>query len=133
MFYFLRQTIEIASMANRLRFLSADLLTPANRLSKAMPEMTRIWEIDASQGHPEFKFHIREPPFTGDHIGLKTWGTAFSIAKKIEEIGLQHFGHLLTGPNNQFTTSVGRIFTRKDITVLEYVLTRLIQFLIRLS
>jgi hypothetical protein len=86
---------------------------------EAMPEMTRIWVVDASQGHPELKFHIREPPLTGDNIGLKTWGTAFSIAKKIEEIGSQHFSHLLAGHNDSFTTSGGTSFTRKDIRVLE--------------
>jgi hypothetical protein len=49
-----------------------------------MPEMTRTWTILASESHPELSFRIREPPLTGDNLGLKTWGTAFTIAKKLE-------------------------------------------------
>jgi len=112
-------------MQDGLGFLLQVLLPPANCCSTAMPEMTRIWVIDASQGHPELEFHIREPPLTGDNIGLKTWGTAFAIAKKIEDIGSRHLSHLLTGSNDKFTTSIGKSFTRNDIRVLEYVASKL--------
>jgi hypothetical protein len=61
-----------------------------------MPEMTRTWVIPASPKLPEIKFDIREPPLTGDNLGLKTWGTSFVIAKNLESLGMQHLEHLFT-------------------------------------
>jgi hypothetical protein len=101
------------------------LLNPCHCLliiAVAMPEMTRTWVIPASASHSELKFVIREPALTGDNLGLKTWGTAFAISKKIGQIGLNHFSHLWTGVNDTFTTSCGRSFTRPNMRVLEYVL-----------
>jgi Lysine methyltransferase len=61
-----------------------------------MPEMTRTWVIPASSNLPEIKFDIREPPLTGDNLGLKTWGTSFAIAKKLEKFGIHYLDHLFT-------------------------------------
>jgi hypothetical protein len=59
-----------------------------------MPEMTRTWTIPASSKLPEIKFDIREPPLTGDNLGLKTWGTSYVIAKKLENFGIHNLDHL---------------------------------------
>ena len=66
----------------------------------AMPEMIRTWTVPASTSLPELKFDIREPPLTGDNLGLKTWGTAFAIVKKLEELGRKYFNHLLNLEKN---------------------------------
>ena len=65
-----------------------------------MPEMIRTWTIPASAILPELMFEIREPPLTGDNLGLKTWGTALAIVKKLEELGNKYFSHLLNPENN---------------------------------
>jgi hypothetical protein len=62
-----------------------------------MPEMTRTWIIPASESHPELSFRIREPPLTGDNLGLKTWGTAFTIAKRLESFKYILFPSLFPG------------------------------------
>ncbi|KAG4429811.1 hypothetical protein IFR05_014701, partial [Cadophora sp. M221] len=41
------------------------------------------------------KFNIREPPLTGDQIGLKTWGTSYVLAKKLEYIGSEYLGPII--------------------------------------
>ena len=61
-----------------------------------MPEMTRTWVISASSNLPEIKFDIREPPLTGDNLGLKTWGTSYVITKKLENFGIQYLDHFFT-------------------------------------
>lgn len=60
-----------------------------------MGELTRKWVIPSSDELPELTFTVREPPMTGDNLGLKTWGTAFVVAKKLEYIGKTYLGHLL--------------------------------------
>lgn len=62
-----------------------------------MGELNRTWIIPVSHNLPEVKFEIREPPLTGDNLGLKTWGTAYVIAKKLEYIGA-HFLHNVLSP-----------------------------------
>jgi hypothetical protein len=59
-----------------------------------MPEMTRTWVIPASANLPELKFDIREPPLTGDNLGLKTWGTSYVIARNLEFFGINYLSHL---------------------------------------
>lgn len=58
--------------------------------------MTRTWVLPASHNLPEMKFDIREPPLTGDNLGLKTWGTSYVIAKNLEKFGIQYLDHFLT-------------------------------------
>jgi Lysine methyltransferase len=60
----------------------------------AMPEMTRTWLVNSCMGGPLLSFSIREPPLTGDNLGLKTWGTAFTMAKKLEDLGTMYFSQL---------------------------------------
>ena len=87
----------------------------------AMPEMTRTWVIPASTTHPELKLEIREPPMTGDNLGLKTWGTAFAISKKLEELGKKYFSHLVHGAEDYFITETSSEITMPHMRVLEYV------------
>ncbi|RQM05914.1 hypothetical protein DH86_00002232, partial [Scytalidium sp. 3C] len=61
----------------------------------AMPEMSRVWTIPATSICSELKFDINEPSLTGDNLGFKTWGTAFSLTKRLEWIGEQYLSHIL--------------------------------------
>jgi hypothetical protein len=63
--------------------------------------MTRTWEVSSSAKLPDLGFEIREPPLTGDNLGLKTWGTAFAIVKKLEDFKYRYFSHLLDSENNK--------------------------------
>lgn len=87
----------------------------------AMPEMTRSWIVTASLKHSELRFDIREPPFEGDNLGLKTWGTAFAISKKLESLGTNHFSHLLNKTEDYFTSEAGLTLAVPKVRVLEYV------------
>lgn len=60
-----------------------------------MPEMSRVWTIPATSICSELKFDINEPSLTGDNLGFKTWGTAFSLTKRLEWIGEQYLSHIL--------------------------------------
>jgi hypothetical protein len=59
-----------------------------------MPEMTRTWLVPTPINTSPLAFSIREPPLTGDNLGLKTWGTAFTIAKKLDDLRTKYFSHL---------------------------------------
>lgn len=52
--------------------------------------MIRTWVIPNPDSRQEFKVEICEPPLTGDNLGLKTWGTAYVMAKNLEEIGRKY-------------------------------------------
>lgn len=56
-----------------------------------MPEMIRTWIIPTSGDSEDFAIELCEPPLTGDSLGLKTWGTSFVMAKKLEELGNLYF------------------------------------------
>lgn len=60
-----------------------------------MPEMVRTWIIPTSGTSADLAIELCEPPLTGDSLGLKTWGTSFVMAKKLEEIGDRYFKHIL--------------------------------------
>ena len=85
----------------------------------AMPEMTRTWVIPASASIPELKFEIREPPLTGDNLGLKTWGTAYAIAKKLEDFGQTYFIDLINGKGDSSSDSSGGRYDTSPMRVLE--------------
>src|SRR6266849_2107310 len=88
-------------------------------MSAAMPEMTRTWIIPASSNLPEIKFDIREPPLTGDNLGLKTWGTSFVIAKKLENFGISYLDHLFTKPGISISGASKRLlFPNTKVLVL---------------
>ncbi|PQE25242.1 glucose-inducible SAM-dependent methyltransferase Rrg1 protein [Rutstroemia sp. NJR-2017a WRK4] len=61
----------------------------------AMPQMIRTWTIPASEFSNELNVELCEPPLTGDSLGLKTWGTSFVMARKLEELSKQYLSHLL--------------------------------------
>ncbi|KAL2271072.1 hypothetical protein VTJ83DRAFT_443 [Remersonia thermophila] len=49
----------------------------------AMGEITRYWpfEVPAADDGGDFTLAIREPPLTGDSLGLKTWGSSYALAR----------------------------------------------------
>ncbi|KAM7224353.1 putative methyltransferase domain containing protein [Rhypophila decipiens] len=60
----------------------------------AMGEITRNWPFkDPSYG--EFSLTIREPPLTGDSLGLKTWGSSYVLAQLLPRFALGPLAHLL--------------------------------------
>ncbi|RFU34818.1 hypothetical protein B7463_g1564, partial [Scytalidium lignicola] len=73
----------------------------------AMPEMSRIWTIPATSTCPELKFDINEPALTGDNLGFKTWGTAFSLTKRLEWLGEQYLSHLLQSDKSSNVLEIG--------------------------
>lgn len=87
-----------------------------------MGEITRKWTIPATGACPELTLEIREPAYTGDNIGMKTWGTALAFAKLLGGIGSKHLGHLLAASRDGFTSPGGSMVTRPRMRVLEYVL-----------
>jgi len=68
----------------------------------AAGEINRTWIIPKSRSLPEIRFDIREPPLTGDQIGLKTWGTSYVLAKKLEYIGSEYLSTIINSqaPSN---------------------------------
>ncbi|TAQ86611.1 hypothetical protein B7494_g5081 [Chlorociboria aeruginascens] len=65
----------------------------------ALPGITRQWAIPQN-GLPEIIIILREPALTGDNLGLKTWGTAYTMAKKLDEIADTYLSHLIPGTIN---------------------------------
>ncbi|KAE9368730.1 hypothetical protein N431DRAFT_347567 [Stipitochalara longipes BDJ] len=84
----------------------------------AMPEMTRTWTIPESSNLPEIKFNIREPPLTGDNLGLKTWGTSYVVARKLENFGIQYLDHLFTKSGTSIANASKRSLLA-EATILE--------------
>lgn len=82
-----------------------------------MPEMTRAWVIPASATVPEIILDIREPPLTGDNLGLKTWGTSYVIAQKLEYFGIQYLDHLFV--KSDMSTCTGKRCLLPNKKVLE--------------
>ncbi|KAL2199127.1 putative methyltransferase-domain-containing protein [Corynascus similis CBS 632.67] len=69
----------------------------------AMGEITRRWPFE-DHGNGSFNLAIREPPLTGDSLGLKTWGSSYALARLLHEFGSGPLAHLfvpgaLSGPN----------------------------------
>lgn len=74
---------------------TAKELTPAT----AMGEIIRQWPFE-SQDHASFSLAIREPPLTGDSLGLKTWGSSYALAQLLHEFAAGPLAHLfLPGAN----------------------------------
>lgn len=61
-----------------------------------MGELVRRWPF--RQGSKEFSFElvIREPPITGDSLGLKTWASSYALALLLGDIARSSLSHLLT-------------------------------------
>ena len=49
----------------------------------AQGEMNRTWIVPSSDGQSEVRLNLREPGQTGDDLGLKTWSTSYTIAKRL--------------------------------------------------
>ncbi|OLN84382.1 Protein-lysine N-methyltransferase EFM2-like protein 1 [Colletotrichum chlorophyti] len=60
----------------------------------AMGEITRRWPFREDDLTPTFELNIREPPLTGDSLGLKTWGSSYVLAQHLPIIGSTSLFHL---------------------------------------
>ncbi|KAI4870205.1 putative methyltransferase-domain-containing protein [Hypoxylon rubiginosum] len=66
-----------------------------------MGEITRRWPFESQTSTP-FELIIREPPITGDCLGLKTWGSSYLLAQSLDKIARSSLSHLLSlGQSNQ--------------------------------
>lgn len=59
-----------------------------------MGEITRRWPFDG-EGYTAFDLVVKEPPLTGDNLGLKTWGSSYVLAQMLHSIGETSLSHLL--------------------------------------
>lgn len=62
-------------------------------MATAMGEITRRWPFEGHE-YDAFSLVIREPPLTGDSLGLKTWGSSYSLARLLHEIAAGPLAHL---------------------------------------
>lgn len=60
-----------------------------------MGEITRRWPFEDA-AYPPFELTIREPPITGDALGLKTWGSSYVLAQQLSRIAAGPLSHLLS-------------------------------------
>lgn len=65
-----------------------------------MGEITRRWPLEG-EGYASFDLLVREPPLTGDNLGLKTWGSSYVLAQMLNTIGETLLSHLLKCKNGQ--------------------------------
>ncbi|KAI1657592.1 putative methyltransferase-domain-containing protein [Daldinia decipiens] len=74
----------------------------AERCGRAgMGEITRRWPLE-DQGSSPFELVIREPPITGDSLGLKTWGSSYLLAQSLGSIAKESLSHILNlGRSNE--------------------------------
>lgn len=73
--------------------------------SLAMGEIVRRWPFEGDEYVP-FELAIKEPPLTGDNLGLKTWGSSYVLAQMLHTIGQTSLSHLLNPGNDQIRPSV---------------------------
>lgn len=65
-----------------------------------MGEITRRWPFDGN-GYSAFDLVVREPPLTGDNLGLKTWGSSYVLAQMLCTISQSSLSHLLSQQDGQ--------------------------------
>lgn len=65
-----------------------------------MGEITRRWPFEG-EGYAPFDLVVREPPLTGDNLGLKTWGSSYVLAQMLDTIGETSLSHLLGQKDGQ--------------------------------
>lgn len=58
-----------------------------------MGEITREFPF-VKQNGSTFYLKIREPPITGDSLGLKTWGSSYVLAKLLPELAAEYLPHM---------------------------------------
>lgn len=61
-----------------------------------MGEITRSWPFDSEKDGQAFELTIREPPITGDSLGLKTWGSSYVLAQLLPQFAETSLSHLLS-------------------------------------
>ncbi|ROV93427.1 hypothetical protein VMCG_08382 [Cytospora schulzeri] len=71
----------------------------------AMGEIIRRWPFEGD-GYVPFELAIKEPPLTGDNLGLKTWGSSYVLAQMLHNIGQTSLSHLLNPGNDQIRPPV---------------------------
>lgn len=64
--------------------------------SSAMGEIVRRWPFE----NPSFSLTIREPPLTGDSLGLKTWGSSYVLAQLLPVFSAGPLAHLIPSPES---------------------------------
>ncbi|KAI7923857.1 Protein-lysine N-methyltransferase rrg1 [Pyricularia oryzae] len=64
----------------------------------AMGEIVRSWPFESENGYAPFELVIREPPLTGDSLGLKTWGSSYALARMLGEFAAGPLQHLIQSP-----------------------------------
>lgn len=84
-------------LAHMLSAIEQTMLT----VDTAMGEITRRFSFQGHQGTgtPPFDLIIREPPITGESLGLKTWASSYILAQILPGLatapgGLSHVGEL---------------------------------------
>lgn len=70
-----------------------------------MGEITRRWPFEGD-GYSSFDLVIREPPLTGDNLGLKTWGSSYVLAQMLQTIGETSLSNVLGRQDSQPRPSV---------------------------
>ena len=69
-----------------------------------MGEITRQWPFESQENRPYFELIIREPPLTGDCLGLKTWGSSYLLAQLLPHFAATSLSHLLSsGPSPELS------------------------------
>ncbi|KAF3764555.1 hypothetical protein M406DRAFT_291666 [Cryphonectria parasitica EP155] len=71
----------------------------------AMGEITRRWPFEGG-GYEAFDLIVREPPLTGDNLGLKTWGSSYVLAQMLHTVSETSLSHLLGNKVSQARPSV---------------------------
>lgn len=56
----------------------------------------RRWPFE-NEDYGSFSLTIREPPLTGDSLGLKTWGSSYVLAQLLHEFASGPLAHLFRG------------------------------------
>lgn len=54
--------------------------------------MTRTFTIYQTPTCDEISLSIHEPSLTEDNVGLKTWGSAYLLAQRLDSIGVEFLG-----------------------------------------
>ncbi|KAH7027728.1 putative methyltransferase-domain-containing protein [Microdochium trichocladiopsis] len=60
-----------------------------------MGELVRRWPFVRETEESSFELIVREPPITGDALGLKTWASSYALAQLLGSIAQDSLAHLL--------------------------------------
>lgn len=76
--------------------------TETDNFNSAMGEITRSFPFVREDGGA-FDLTIREPPITGESLGLKTWGSSYTLARLLPQFASDSLSHLLGGQQGSET------------------------------